>query len=206
MNIVNLEKPSASNRVSRFLTIGLAASLIVLSFEMGRSIVYAQTAVPAQVPVPVTEILQSFMQSTVAIISALSALTIAVGKWLDSLRQKGILNQRWDKFIELQHKVAASLEQTDRAFAESEALRTSMIKTMAKFPTIKDFVESKEGQESISNIIKFEQETQADIKSYYETFTKTGGSESKDNVIKELSNVESKFVPATDGVTVGTTR
>jgi|KBSMisStaDraftv2_1062788.scaffolds.fasta_scaffold3131827_1 hypothetical protein len=79
-----------------------------------------------------------------------------------------------------------------------------MIKAMAKFPTIKDFVESKEDQESISNIIEFEQDTQADIKSHYETFAKMAGSESKDHLIRELAPVESKLVPASSGVTAGT--
>jgi predicted RNA-binding protein with EMAP domain len=83
-------------------------------------------------------------------------MAIALGKWLDTLRQKGILNARWDKFIEIQHKVAASLEEIDKAFAESESLRTSLIKIMAKYPTIKDFVESKDDQDSINKIIKFE--------------------------------------------------
>ncbi len=96
------------------------------------------------------------MQSTVAIISDLSAMVIALGKWLDTLREKGMLNARWDKFIEIQHKVAASLEEIDKAFAESESLRTSLIKIMAKYPTIKDFVESKDDQDSINKIIKFE--------------------------------------------------
>jgi hypothetical protein len=198
VNKINVEEPVMSNRVGNILTIGLVASLIVLSFEMGRSIVYAQITVPA------TEILQSFMQSTVAIISGLSAMALALGKWLDTLRQKGILNARWDKFIEIQHKVASSLEETDKAFAESESLRTSLIKIMAKYPTIKDFVESKDGQDSINKTIKFEQETQDDIKSYYETFTKMAGSESKDPVIRELAKVESKLVPASAGVSGGT--
>jgi hypothetical protein len=45
--------------------------LILLSFEMGRSIVYVYTTVPA------TEVLQSFIQYTVAIISGLCAMAIA---------------------------------------------------------------------------------------------------------------------------------
>jgi hypothetical protein len=45
-------------------------------------------------------------------------MAITQGKWLDCLQQKTILSGRWDKFIEVQHKVGSSLEDTDRAFAE----------------------------------------------------------------------------------------
>jgi hypothetical protein len=189
--------PEISNKIGTLLTIGLVVTLTILSFEIGRSIAYAENATKQATA---EDILVSLMGSTVAIISGLSGLTIAIGKWMDSLRQRGVLDKRWDKLIQVTHATAASLEETDRAFAESEGLRTALIKLIAKNPTIKETVESKEGQELFYKITKFQEDTASDIKSFYETPTATAGSDSNDPVVKGLARVESKLVPASSGV------
>jgi hypothetical protein len=189
--------PKMSNKIGTLLTIGLVVTLAILSFEIGKSIAYAQNATKQATA---EDILLSLMGSAVAVISGLSGLTIAIAKWMDSLRQRGVLDKRWDKMIEVTHAAASSLEETDRAFAESTQLRTAFMKLIAKNPAIKDVVESKEGQELFYKITKFQEDTASDIKSFYETPTVTAGMDSNDPVVKSLARVESKLVPASSGV------
>lgn len=187
----------------RILTIVLVVAVGIFGFSIGQMVAntYGQNVT---VPAPVvqqtlTEAIQANIQSLAALISGLVALAVAVGKWIDTLRSKGIIDKRWDKAIELYHKGVSSLESTDTAFKDNMVLFNKFAGSLAKSKSLEEWYTKPENQKLLADIKQFQDDTTKELKEYYDVLKPQPGASSKDEKVKEMASIESKLVPEKSG-------
>lgn len=189
----------------RIWNIALVVAVGVFGFTLGQAItnIYAQ---PVVVSTPVaqatlTEAIQANIQSLAALISGLVALAVAVGKWIDTLRQKGIIDKRWDKAIDLYHKGVSSLEATDTAFKDNMVIFNKFASSLAKSKSLEEWYQKPENQKLLAEIKQFQDDTTQELKEYYDVVKPQPGANSSDEKIKEMASISAKLVPEKAGGT-----
>ena len=185
------------NKRQRLFTLALFAAVGMFSFTVGQILsIHAQNVT---VPAPViqqtlAEVIQANVQSIAALISGLVALAIAVGKWIDTLRSKGVIDKRWDKAIGLYHKGVASLEATDTAFKDNMVIFNKFATSLAKSKSLEEWYQKPENQKLLAEIKQFEDDTTQELKEYYDVLTPQPGASSSDSKVREMAAVEAKLV------------
>jgi hypothetical protein len=182
----------------RIWNIALVVAVGVFGFTLGQAITntYAQNVT---VPAPVvqqtlTQVIQANIQSLAALISGLVALAVAVGKWIDTLRAKGVIDKRWDKAIELYHKGVSSLEATDTAFKDNMVIFNKFASSLAKSKSLEEWYQKPENQKLLDEIKQFQDDTTQELKEYYDVISPQPGANSSDSKIKDMAAVEAKLV------------
>lgn len=182
----------------RILSIALLVAVGIFGYSVGQLMtnIYAQS-VPVTAPIvqqTLTEVIQANIQSLAALISGLVALAVAVGKWIDTLRQKGVIDKRWDKAIGLYHKGVSSLESTDTAFKDNMVLFNKFAGSLAKSKSLDEWYQKPENKKLLADIQTFEDDTTKELKEYYDVLTPQPGSKSSDSKVREMASIEEKLV------------
>lgn len=182
-------------------TIDLNLFLIVLAtFALFFGFSNLNTINAQNVTLPSTEqstsqIIQMSIQSWMGVALGIASIIGVVIKFVETYNKNNTNDSRFIKLAEVLRATKDSIEESDRAIKDNADLYKSFIDNIANLPAFREWFEKPENKKLIEQANKNADEMAESIKLYYQTYSKKAGDESKDHIVRMLTNTEKQLVP-----------